>query len=532
MSMIWHFLRSRWPLARRHDERAAEAPQVSVAPAPSPQFDIARDDPILDFFAHAPGPVTLEDVTLPSPALTAMKSAGVQLVVPLINQGELAGLIYLGPRLSQQEYSRDDRALLSTLALQAAPAVRAATLAQQRQAEAILRERLEQEMSVAKQIQLALLPKEDPLLPGYTLTKFYRPARAVGGDFYDFIELADGKLGIVIGDVSDKGVPAALVMATTRSVLRGVARRHASPGIALGRANDILTAEIPPHMFVTCFYAVLDPVTGQLRFANAGQDWPLRRGAGTTDELRARGMPLGLMAGMTYEENEIVVEMGDCVLLYSDGIVEAHDPARQLLGFERLREWVMAPPSGERLISALMQRLAEFTGPAWEQEDDITMVTIERALPGTHLLCAFSVPSKPGNERIVMARVTEAVHALTLPSERLEGLRTATAEATMNAIEYGNSNNPELTVAVEVWVSDAQVRVCITDHVAGETIPAVTAPNLEAKLAGRQSPRGWGLYLIRHLVDEVRFSRDPGTCFLTTELILHRTLSAKGANTP
>ena len=216
-------------------------------------------------------------------------------------------------------------------------------------------------------------------------------------------------------------------------------------------------------MFVTCFYAVLEPATGRLRFANAGQDWPLRRGSGRTEELRARGMPLGLMAGMTFEENEIVVEMGDCVLLYSDGIVEAHDPAGQMVGFERLREWVMAPPSGERLIPALLQQLAEFTGSAWEQEDDITMVTIERALAGTQLLCAFSVPSMPGNELVVMARVTDSVRALTLPSERLEGLRTATAEATMNAIEYGNLNNPELSIAVEVWVANAQVRVRITD---------------------------------------------------------------------
>jgi anti-sigma regulatory factor (Ser/Thr protein kinase) len=329
-------------------------------------------------------------------------------------------------------------------------------------------------------------------------------------------------------------VPAALVMATTRSVLRGVARRHASPGAALARANDILSAEIPPHMFVTCFYAVLDPASGQLRFANAGHDWPLRRGASATGELRARGMPLGLMAGMTYEENEIVIEIGDCVLLYSDGIVEAHDPAGQLLGFDQLQEWVTALPCGEDFIPALLHRLSEFTGPAWEQEDDITVVTIERALEAPdarpRLLCKFGVPSTPGNERIVMARVVEAVRELDLPGARLEDLRTAAAEATMNAIEYGNHNNPDLTITVEVWASDTQVRVRITDQVAGETIPAFTAPDMEAKLAGRQSPRGWGLFLIRNMVDDLRFSRDPATRFLTTELILNRTMSSKEAN--
>jgi anti-sigma regulatory factor (Ser/Thr protein kinase) len=315
-----------------------------------------------------------------------------------------------------------------------------------------------------------------------------------------------------------------------------VARRHPSPGAALARANDILAAEIPPHMFVTCFYAVLDPATGQLRFANAGQDLPLHRSADTTSELRARGMPLGLIAGMAYEENEIYIKIGDCVLLYSDGIVEAHDPAGQLVGFDRLQKWVTALPSGDSFIPLLLDRLGEFTGPEWEQEDDITVVTIERALEapdtGPRLLDAFGVSSTPGNERIVMARVVDAVRELALPSARLEDLRTATAEATMNAIEYGNLNNPGLTVTVEVWLSDAQVRVRITDQVPGETIPAFTAPDIEAKLAGRQSPRGWGLFLIRNMVDDLRFSRDPATRFLTTELILNRTMPSQEASKP
>src|SRR5438067_296458 len=133
---------------------------------------------------------------------------------------------------------------------------------------------------------------------------FYRAAAEIGGDFYDFIPLPDGKLGLVVGDVTGHGVPAALVMATTRSVLRSEAPRLVAPGKVLERVNDFLHSDIPANMFVTCLYAVLDPKTGALRYANAGHDLPFVRRGTAVEELRATGMPLGAMAGMRYDEHE------------------------------------------------------------------------------------------------------------------------------------------------------------------------------------------------------------------------------------
>jgi serine phosphatase RsbU (regulator of sigma subunit) len=148
-----------------------------------------------------------------------------------------------------------------------------------------------------------LLPKEVPTLEGWQITPFYQPAREVGGDFYDFLELEDGRLGVVVGDATGHGIPAALVMATTRSMLRAVAQASESPGDVLGTVNDPLVIDIPSNMFVTCFYAILDPKSGSLTYANAGHDLPyLRRRGGECEELRARGMPLGLMPGMSYEQ--------------------------------------------------------------------------------------------------------------------------------------------------------------------------------------------------------------------------------------
>jgi serine phosphatase RsbU (regulator of sigma subunit) len=349
------------------------------------QLQIAPNDPIVAYLASASGVVEIDKLDLHSPALEAMKAEQIKVVVPLVSQGELIGLLNLGPRLSQQEYSADDRKLLNDLATQTAPAVQVAQLVRQQQQQAQERERIEQELRVARLIQQTLLPKHVPDLEGYKLAAYYQPAREVGGDFYDFLQLDDEHLGLVVGDVTDKGVPAAIVMATTRTMLRASAQRLDSPGEVLKRVNDVIVRDIPPNMFITCLYAILNLESGLLRYANAGHDLPYRRrrrssNGGGAEELRATGMPLGLLPGMSYEEKEIVLDRGDSVLFYSDGLVEAHDPHREMFGFPRLQGLVGAHRSdGPAMVNFLLSELARFTGEEWEQEDDITLVTLDRS---------------------------------------------------------------------------------------------------------------------------------------------------------
>ena len=241
------------------------------------------------------------------------------------------------------------------------------------------RERVEQELRVAQRIQHALLPRELPELEGWKIAYDYRPAREVGGDFYDFLPLSEGRLGIIIGDVSGKGIPAALVMANTQSVLRAIARRgDVAPGQVLAEANEVLFTYLPPNMFATCFYAVLDPTEGRLRYANAGHNLPCCWHEGVATELRASGMPLGLMPAMEYEEKERTLAPGDGVLLYSDGLIEAHDPQREMFGTSRMVEFVGAHPGKTTLIASLLAELKQFAGVGWEQEDDITLLTFQR----------------------------------------------------------------------------------------------------------------------------------------------------------
>jgi PAS domain S-box-containing protein len=495
---------SLWLKAPERDREAAKKATTAIE---APEIEIAPDDLILAYLATVSGVVEVELLDLDSQALRAMKSADIELVVPLVSQGELIGLLSLGPRLSQQEYSADDRKLLSDLSTQTAPAVRVARLVRQQQEaetryrtlveqtpaityvqeplessnpkavtyvspqyetilgyppeskiideehwnrivhpedrervlaeeartdqtgepfnveyrviagdgrvvwvrdeatlvrdeegqplywlgvqydvteqkrEAQERERIEQELRIARLIQQTLLPKTLPKLSGYDIAAYYQPAREVGGDFYDTFELEDGRLGLVVGDVTDKGIPAALVMATTRTMLRVSAQRLFPPGEVLKRANEELVADIPPNMFITCLYAILDPESGRLIYANAGHDPPYLRHHGSgVEELRARGMPLGLMPGMEYEEKEITLKRGESVLFYSDGLVEAHDPHHEMFGFPRLQRLVGTHRSGESsLIDFLLSELINFTGGDWEQEDDITLVTLERS---------------------------------------------------------------------------------------------------------------------------------------------------------
>ena len=244
------------------------------------------------------------------------------------------------------------------------------------------RERIEQELRVGRRIQQASLPKEVPELEGWQISPFYQPAREVGGDFYDFHLLSEGKLGLVVGDATGKGVPAALVMSTTLGMLQLAAWTlgSSSPGEVLKQVNETLVARIPTNMFVTCFYAILDPKSTSLRYANAGHDLPYLRRDGDAEELRARGMPLGLMPGMSYEEKEVVLDVGESALFYSDGLVEAHNPKGEMFGFPRLRALVAEHNDGEQsLIDSLLDALYSFVGEGWEQEDDITLLTLKRS---------------------------------------------------------------------------------------------------------------------------------------------------------
>ncbi|HEU0000092.1 MAG TPA: GAF domain-containing SpoIIE family protein phosphatase [Ktedonobacteraceae bacterium] len=299
----------------------------------SEEITSAADDPLIAYMLRHARVLEVDHLQLDSPLLRDLKLRAADILLPLASQGELVGLLVMGSHLKGERYTRDELALLDTLAPQVAPALRVALLVQEQKEQARERERIEQvrvreherieqELQTARSIQQASLPGDVPALAGWQFAPYYQPAREVGGDFYDFLPFADGRLGIVIGDVTGKGIPAALLMATVHTMLRTVVRGMNSPGEILARVNELLVAEIPEGMFVTCFFALLDPQSGHLHYANAGHEPPYRQHKGSAAELWATGMPLGMLPGTRYDEYEITLSPGDSLLFYSDGLVE------------------------------------------------------------------------------------------------------------------------------------------------------------------------------------------------------------------
>jgi serine phosphatase RsbU (regulator of sigma subunit) len=357
---------------------SAGAPETADAAA----LELPADDRVVGAVLEHGATVPVRRLAVTSPTLRTLVASGAELVVPLVSQGELVGMLALGRHLSGHGYSVDDRLLLDRLAAQAAPALRVAQLVEQQRAEHLVRDRVEQELVLAHNIQLALLPRSLPALPGWHVTARYQPARAVGGDFYDFVQRPDGRIVLIVGDVAGKGMSAALVMSQTLTTLRAIARREVPPAEVLAEANEQLLPSMPAGLFVTCLLLLLDPDTGTIRFANAGHMQPLRRGADDVLELRARGLPLGRFAGTTYAEHTATIAQGDILFLYTDGLVEAQNPQREMFGIPRLVALLGRWDDGETLLEGLLRELESFAGAGQEREDDLAMVALQRARAG------------------------------------------------------------------------------------------------------------------------------------------------------
>jgi phosphoserine phosphatase RsbU/P len=304
-----------------------------------------------------------------------------------ITKPEFDGLLSQQPRLALRlmpEMSRRTRQLQSAIIQDMQEKNRRLAQAlhdlEAAQAQLIEKERLESELSLARRIQESNLLKELPQPDGWNIAATWKPARSVSGDFYDIIRSTQNELKLIIADVSGKGMPAALVVATTRSILRTLSTQVNTPGDTLASANEVLFEEIPPNMFVTCFLGVLHLDSGLLRYANAGHCIPWKLTAQGPVELRARGMPLGLMPGSFYEEKEAHLECGEQIFLYSDGLLEAHNPAGEMFGAQRIIEGLAGQGDG-MVLDCLLNSLTGFTGEG-EQEDDVTCMLVGRLPAG------------------------------------------------------------------------------------------------------------------------------------------------------
>ena len=273
---------------------------------------------------------------------------------------------------------------LQTHILETTVAERTRELAEKNAALEQAQAQLKAELEVARALQLAILPSAFPARPGCQASARMVPATTMGGDFYDYIELPGGAIGLVIADVSGHGVPAAFFMAVARTNLRELAAHHLDPGECLAHTNDALCAQNPLDLFVTVFYCVLDPQTGVLHYANGGHNPPyVRRAAGTVETLSgAGGLVLGAMPGSRYPTHTVQLQRGDRLVLYTDGVTEAYNPAEELYGAQRLVDEVHVHGSGTpaALVERICQSVTNFAGSA-PQSDDITLTVLTWGAP-------------------------------------------------------------------------------------------------------------------------------------------------------
>jgi len=310
---------------------------------------------------------TYPDDTFPIKSLMA---------VPLTAKGAMIGLISVFNKRADAEFGEEDQRLLTIIATQSAQVIENARLLEEEQA--LLR--MQEELRLAYEIQINLLPTKSPMIPGYEIAGRSIPAKEVGGDYYDFIPIDDDRLAFCLGDVSGKGMPAALLMSNLQATVRAQTTTETTPGECVTNSNRLLYCSTTPEKFATFFYAILDTEKGQLHFCNAGHNYPfLRSAAGEIKRLTTSGIVLGALDSFSFEEDKEAFSSGDILLVFSDGISEAMDDDDEEFGEEKLGDLLAAHhcDSVEVLADAVFDAVANHTGDSL-QSDDMTLLIIKR----------------------------------------------------------------------------------------------------------------------------------------------------------
>jgi sigma-B regulation protein RsbU (phosphoserine phosphatase) len=277
-------------------------------------------------------------------------------------------------------FTAGDLKLAGVMASQAAIAIENALLHRRRLEEEQAMIRIQEELRLARSIQQNLLPRVHPSVAGYDISGITLPAQSVGGDYYDLIQAGGSRLAICVGDVSGKGMPAALLMAHLQAAIRGQTLMSATPAECLMRSNKLLFESTDSDRFATCFYGILDPRENSLRFSNAGHDRPLYiADRKVPASLSSAGLVLGIMDGVEYEEMTITFSPGDTFILYSDGIIDAADSEDRAFGLDRFIDCVQEHrrSSAREVVATVLEEVQKHAGGA-PQTDDMTLVAVKR----------------------------------------------------------------------------------------------------------------------------------------------------------
>ena len=379
------------------------------------------------------------------------------------------------------------------------------------------RSRIESELTIARGIQMSMIPKIFPPFPERSDIDIYAtivPAKEVGGDLYDFY-IRDDKMYFCIGDVSGKGVPASLVMAVTRSLFRTVSAHEKSPGRIVTEMNNSMSDMNESNMFVTFFCGVLDLATGHLRYCNAGHNAPVILNTGKSLLPVTANIPLGIMPGMVFQEQEIDMRYDDAIFLYTDGLTEAENIRHELFGEERMMEALTGLKGSREHLEIMQKEVALFVDGA-PQSDDLTMLIIhylndvQPSQEERHLLIHNDIQQIPQLAEFVetIAEEKKLDHALTL------NLNLALEEAVTNVIMYAYPEGTDGLVDIEAIIRKDSLSFVISDS--GQPFDPTASPDADITLGVTERPiGGLGIYLVRNIMDSVSYERTDGKNILT-----------------
>ena len=367
--------------------RSSEFVQMDATVPQQSSLSLPSDNPFIQKMAERKKQVTVYDIQK-DPFFEDEKESCEEafdrfqatLIVPLIYEDRLTGLISLGKKKSGKFYRREDINLLNTLANQGAVAIENARMIE----EVIDKERMDEELSIARDLQTSMLPAECPKLEGIEIAAYSVSAREVGGDFYDFIEMGEDKVGLVIADVTGKSVSGALVMSASRSVFRMLSEGGLSVGETMIRANRRIKKDIKSGMFVALLYVVIDTKEKTMRLCSAGQTQPVYLSAVTSSavlvETEGDTFPLGILEDADYQETNLTLQRGDTVVFYTDGIVEAMNVEKEVFGFDRLLSVIRGAGTlpVEEFLRHILNSVEKFVGGA-AQHDDLTIIVVRFA---------------------------------------------------------------------------------------------------------------------------------------------------------
>ena len=462
------------------------------------------------------------------------------LCVPLAtSDGEIVGVIQILNKKGNADviFEPEDEEILLALAGQAAVAITNAIYHR----EVLDKQKLERDLQIARTVQESFLPQDTPGIKGYQFEAYYDAAQEVGGDFYDFIPLSEDQLGIIMGDVSGKGVPAALFMARLMSDFRFISLTESEPKDILAKVNDMLSGRSQRGMFVTLAFVILDTLKSRMTFSSAGHLPPMlvkANGKSHLLELES-GIPLGIAGGREFSQDSIPLDPGDTVLLYTDGLMEARNAKGKEFGLKLIKKTIAEKSDGtlKQINNHLIAKVNEFVGDT-PQHDDLTYILFKankqkkkasnkkpsgrRRGFGKGESISLSIPSDPKHLSLVRKNVDSIVGDLNFTEGERRKIVLAVDEATSNIIKYGYKGDTDKKIDFQIETTGGKLTFKIRDY--GET------PDVD-KIKPREiedvRPGGLGTHFLREVMDSVEYDTSLG---VGTLLTLSKKLPRRGNN--